>query len=149
MVVYDLICALGHCFEGWFDNLDDLSAQLDARHLVCPVCGNGRINRRPSTFGLVKAGRAAEKQVESQPPNPAGPQEMLQKWAEFSQRLEREFDDVGQRFAEEALKMHYGVAERRGIRGLSTETQEEMLRKEGVEFFKVPLLARKNHSSTN
>ena len=149
MVVYDLICALGHCFEGWFDNLGDLSAQLAGHSLVCPVCGNGQINRRPSTFGLVKAGRAPEKQAESQPPDADAPVEMLRKWAEFSRRLEREFDDVGQGFAEEALKMHYGVAERRGIRGLSTEPQEEMLRKEGIEFFKVPLLARKNHRSTN
>ena len=149
MVVYDLICAQGHRFEGWFDNLQDLSAQLADHILACPVCGDGQISRRPSTFGMVKAGQEKPAESPQSVSMPAMALEMFQKWAEFSQRLEREFDDVGHGFADEALKMHYGVAKRRGIRGLSTETQEEMLRKEGIEFFKVPMLARKNHTSTN
>jgi len=149
MVVYDLICARGHRFEGWFDNLKDLSSQLSAHILVCPICGDGQVSRRPSTFGVVKSGRTEEKPAENPPSLQDSALEMFQRWAEFSQRLEREFDDVGQGFAEEALKMHYGVSKRRGIRGLSTEAQEEMLRKEGIEFFKVPLLARKTHTSTN
>jgi hypothetical protein len=151
MVVYDLICARGHRFEGWFDNLKDLSSQLAARILVCPICGDGQVSRRPSTFGLVKAGRTEEKPAENSPSPSVQPStlEIFQRWAEFSQRLERELDDVGHSFADEALKMHYGVTKRRGIRGMSTEAQEEMLRKEGIEFFKVPLLARKAHTSTN
>jgi hypothetical protein len=151
MVVYDLICARGHRFEGWFDNLNDLSSQLADHILVCPICGNGQVSRRPSTFGLVKAGRTEEKPAENSPSPSVKPStlEILHRWAEFSQRLERELDDVGHGFADEALKMHYGVTKRRGIRGLSTEAQEEMLRKEGIEFFKVPLLARKAHTSTN
>jgi len=151
MVIYDLICARGHSFEGWFDNLQDLSAQLADHRLSCPVCGDGQISRRPSTFGLVKAGRTEEKPVENQPPLsiPSEALEMFQKLAEFSQRLEREFDDVGHGFTDEALRMHYGVAKRRSIRGLSTESQEQILRKEGIDFFKIPVLARKSHSPTN
>ena len=149
MVVYDLVCARGHLFEGWFDDLKDLSAQLADHILICPICGDGEVSRRPSTFGLLKAGRAEEKPPQNSPPDKPTAEELLQKWADFSQRLEREFDDVGQKFAEEALKMHYGVTKRRGIRGLSTEAQEKMLHKEGIEFFKVPILARKNHPTTN
>ena len=151
MVVYDLICARGHRFEGWFDNLQDLSAQLAGHLLACPVCGDGRVSRRPSTFGLVKSGRTEEKPAEGPPlaPLPAEALEMFQRLAEFSQHLEKEFDDVGHGFADEALKMHYGITKRRGIRGLSTEAQEELLRKEGIEFFKVPILTRKNHPTTN
>ena len=149
--MYDLICAQGHSFEGWFDSLQDLSIQLADSLLVCPVCGDGQVSRKPSTFGLVKTGRTEEKPAENQPALsiPATALEIFQKWAEFSQRLEREFDDVGHSFTDEALKMHYGVAKRRSIRGLSTESQEKMLRKEGIDFFKVPVLARKNHSPTN
>lgn len=143
MVVYDLICSQGHRFEGWFTGLDDLEDQLGARLIACPVCGDEAISRRPSTFGVVKSGR-----VEAPAPAPAeagaeNPLEFVRRWREFSARMEKEFDDVGPKFAEEALKMHYGVADRRNIRGLSTDTQEEMLRKEGVDFFKIPLLTRK------
>lgn len=150
MVVYDLICSQGHNFEGWFADLEDLEQQLEARILVCPVCGDLAISRRPSTFGLVKSNRA-----EKENPNPAKVQggvpvqELMRQWEELSRRLEKEYDDVGSNFADEALKMHYGVAERRNIRGLSTENQENLLRKEGVNFQKVPMLTRKNRSSTN
>jgi len=151
MVVYDLICAQGHQFEGWFSDLEDLERQLTTNDLVCPVCGDPTINRRPSTFGLVKSTRSEN---EGPPPAEAGPRqismkELIRQWEEVSRRLENEYDDVGANFSEEALKMHYGVIDRRNIRGMSTENQESLLRKEGVEFYKVPMLTRKNDSSTN
>lgn len=150
MVVYDLICSKGHRFEGWFSDLEDLEGQLSANLLVCPVCGDLAVSRRPSTFGVVKSGRP-----ENENPAPAEAQggvpmrELIRQWENLSRRLEKEYDDVGSNFADEALKMHYGVAERRNIRGMSTENQEALLRKEGVEFHKVPMLTRKNSSSNN
>jgi hypothetical protein len=51
--------------------------------------------------------------------------------------LRENFDDVGCDFAKEALKIHYGVADTRNIRGVSTPQEEEVLKKEGVSFFKV------------
>ena len=53
--------------------------------------------------------------------------------------VDNNFDNVGADFAEEALKIHYGVNEPRNIRGVSTPQEEETLRKEGVEFLKFPL----------
>ena len=53
--------------------------------------------------------------------------------------VERSFDDVGTDFAREALKMHYDVTEKRNIRGLATAQEEEVLREEGIGFFKVPI----------
>lgn len=146
MVVYDLICSRGHRFEGWFQDLDDLTDQVKRKLLVCPICADEEISRRPSTFGVVKS-------VRQEPVPAAGPQpeavseqtrEFMRRWAEISRKLDTEFDDVGSGFADEALKMHYGVSERRNIKGLSTEVQEEMLRKEGVDFFKFPMLSRKD-----
>ncbi len=153
MLIYDLICSRGHHFEGWFKSLEDLSSQLSRNFLTCPICSDGQISRRPSTFGLVKTNRP-------EPPFPAPISsgipgelppllEMFKKLADFSSRLEREFDDVGSDFTAEALKMHYGVSERRNICGLSTEPQEALLREEGVDFFKVPVLTNKKFSSTN
>lgn len=151
MVVYDLICSQGHQFEGWFADLEDLKRQLAAGDLTCPVCGDPAVNRRPSTFGLIKSNRL-EKESPALPE--AGSRqipvkELIRHWEEVSRRLENEYDDVGANFSEEALKMHYGVIDRRNIRGMSTESQESLLRKEGVEFYKVPMLTRKNDSSNN
>lgn len=146
MVVYDLICSQGHRFEGWFQDLEELTGQIDKKLLVCPVCADEEIRRLPSTFGLVKSGR--QEPVNAGPPAteavPEQMRELMRRWVEFSDKLDRDFDDVGSGFADEALKMHYGVSERRNIKGLSTDVQEEMLRKEGVDFFKFPVLSRKN-----
>jgi hypothetical protein len=68
----------------------------------------------------------------------------MRKLAELSDRLEREFVDVGASFAAEALKMHYGASPSRNIRGHSTAEEEKTLRNEGIEFFKLPMISRKD-----
>ncbi|MDR1657078.1 MAG: DUF1178 family protein [Deltaproteobacteria bacterium] len=154
MVIFDLICANGHQFEGWFNSLSDLEAQVSSKILTCPICGTDNILRRPSTFGLVKS------RPQAQPPAVSGgpPQESddeqtllfkaLQQLKAITQTLEKEFVDVGGNFTNEALKMHFGVSPKRNIRGVSTNEEEKVLEKEGVEFFKVPMLSRKTNISS-
>lgn len=116
------------------------------------MCSDDKISWRPSTFGLVKSGRSEAVAPPPEVPVPAPMaqlQEAIRQLSEMSGRLEKEFADVGSNFADEALKIHYGVSTRRNIRGLSTESQEEMLRREGVEFFKVPMLRKTPHSTKN
>lgn len=149
MIVYDLKCSKGHRFEGWFQDLEDLEKQLASNLLTCPVCNDESISRLPSTFGLVKSGRSeVDSPKEVQPPT-VQLQDILKRWTEISNRLEKEFDDVGSKFSEEALKMHYGATSRRNIRGYSTDAQEDMLRREGVEFFKVPMFRKPPQSTEN
>ncbi len=145
MIIYDLICGQGHQFEGWFENLEDLEQQLAQKLLVCPICGDDQIVRRPSTFGVVRSSAARRDEAPPEPQAQPNLGELFKQLKELSRRLEKDYDDVGSRFAEEALKMHYGAIERRNIRGMSTEAQEEMLKKEGVEFYKLPMLTRKNN----
>ena len=52
--------------------------------------------------------------------------------------MAKNFDDVGERFAEVALKIHRGEEQKRNIRGVTTDKEEETLREEGVEFMKIP-----------
>ncbi|MEJ2169579.1 MAG: DUF1178 family protein [Desulfobacterales bacterium] len=61
--------------------------------------------------------------------------------------VEKNFDDVGCDFAKEALKIHYGAAEPRNIRGVSTKEEEKTLREEGIQFFKIPLPAGQDTDS--
>ncbi|MBI5523974.1 MAG: DUF1178 family protein [Desulfarculus sp.] len=127
MVVYDLQCAQGHAFEGWFEGLEDLEGQLLARLVTCPVCGLSKVKRVPSGFGIAKK-RGGEPDHEM----------AARLVGQALQRYLREnFDDVGAGFASEALKIHYGVSEARNIRGVSTPQEEEVLKSEGVSFFKV------------
>ena len=134
MIAYDLKCANGHAFEGWFEDRRAFLSQKRRGMISCPVCDDTDIVQLPSKFAI----RASQSTV----PNETGaPPEKI--WAKLGQQLgefvERNFDNVGCNFAREALKIHYGVSEPRNIRGVSTETEEKVLQQEGVQFFKVPL----------
>ncbi|MFH1034971.1 MAG: DUF1178 family protein [Pseudomonadota bacterium] len=126
MIVYDLQCAQGHTFEGWFEGLEDLESQLQAKMITCPLCGLSRVMRVPSGFGIAKKRSEPDHEMAA---NLLG--RALQRY------LRENFDDVGAGFATEALKIHYGVSEARNIRGVSTPQEEEVLKSEGVGFFKV------------
>lgn len=57
------------------------------------------------------------------------------------------FEDVGTRLAEESLRIHYGIEEPRNLRGVATEEEEDILRKEGIELLKMPLLRKEEDSN--
>lgn len=126
MVVYDLQCAQGHAFEGWFEGLEDLERQLQGKLIICPVCGLSRVTRVPSGFGIARKRSEPDHEMAASLLGRA-----LQRY------LRENFDDVGADFAKEALKIHYGVSEARNIRGVSTPQEEALLKSEGVSFFKV------------
>jgi hypothetical protein len=154
MVIFDLICHNNHSFEGWFKDLTDLEDQLGAGRLACPVCGDNEISRLPSTFGIGRSRGSEDKApkadapAETQEPLDARKAELLLQLETLSDRLREDFVDVGPSFTTEALKMHYGASPKRNIRGLSTEREEELLKSEGIDFFKVPMLVRKSPAAS-
>ncbi|MEW6261161.1 MAG: DUF1178 family protein [Thermodesulfobacteriota bacterium] len=132
MVVYDLICCNGHCFEGWFEDAAAFERQLADKLILCPVCNDETIVRKP----FVPAVRTHTSSQPDRKRSSTDIQELKQRIAEF---VDQHFENVGSRFAAEALKIHYGVAEPRNIRGVSTPQEEKILQDEGVQFFKVDL----------
>lgn len=134
MIIYDLQCPRGHRFEGWFEDTNAFEAQHRGKLIACPVCNESDVVRIPSTFAIKGA-----KSADIQPPKLRSPQEAEIMARAVVDYMETNFDNVGTDFAKEALKIHYGATEPRNIRGVSTAHEEETLRQEGVEFFKVPL----------
>ncbi|MBR9980289.1 MAG: DUF1178 family protein [Desulfatitalea sp.] len=134
MIAYDLQCDNGHRFEGWFEDAGAYEKQRRQGHLNCPVCNSEEVVRVPSTFAIkgIKGGAARPAKAHSAAEAAVVAQAVME-------YVERQFDNVGPDFTSEALKIHYGVSEPRNIRGTSTAREEETLRQEGVEFFKVPL----------
>ena len=131
MIVFDLECSNGHLFEGWFDSLESYDDQ-NAREMVsCPYCNDSTVKRVISPVA-VKKSRSQDQKVHE---------------AIDYQRLAREvvnyikdnFEDVGTNFSAEALKIHYGVTEKKNIRGSATSEEEKTLKEEGIEFFKFPM----------
>lgn len=142
MKVLDLLCTHGHVFEGWFASEDDFAGQLARGLLECPVCGSAEVEKRlsaprlnlgrsqdPAVTGPVSDGHdaVANLPVEDQA-------RFLQAMRQFVQATE----DVGDRFVEEARRIHQGEAQQRGIRGRATRAEAVALMEEGIGVLPLP-----------
>jgi hypothetical protein len=132
MIVIDIQCLNGHIFEGWFDSLQSFEDQNLKKLVSCPYCDSTDIRRVLSPVALKKS------VPEDRTALPPIDYEKLAK--EVVDYIYKNSDDVGPKFAAEALKMHYGVAEKRNIRGSATSDEEKTLKEEGIDFFKFPQL---------
>jgi hypothetical protein len=136
VIAFDLQCAAGHLFEGWFEDSAAYRQQREKELIACPVCNDTCVRRVPSTFAI----RSSQPAVRPAGDAPADKQvQLAQLGRRLAEYVEANFDDVGADFSREALKIHYGAAEPRSIRGVSTQEEENTLRAEGVQFFKLPL----------
>lgn len=135
MLVLNLQCEDGHGFEGWFGSAEDFEGQQLRGLLSCPVCGHANVQRLPSAPRLnVKVAKA-----EASAASP--PERLRQIQAEVLSALRRvaaQSEDVGERFAEEARRIHYGEAEERGIRGQASGEQIVELAEEGIAVLPLP-----------
>jgi hypothetical protein len=136
MRVFDLQCSHRHSFEGWFASEDDFQGQL-ARGLVeCPLCGDAGVSKMPS------APRLNLGAVQPKPRDEVmtAPDSSLQAaWLKMVRHVMANTEDVGERFPEEARKIHYGESEERGIRGRASREETEALIEEGIGVLPLPI----------
>jgi len=157
MIKYALVCDKGHDFESWFADSAGYDKQAKRKLIACPLCGSAKVEKAimaPRLSATAKKGRAAVAPIE--PPAatqtaPAGPpapvamispaeQEIRAKLKELREHLTKNADDVGQKFPEEARKMHYGEAEHRSIYGVASPEEAKDMAEEGIEFHPLPIL---------
>ena len=130
MKVLNLRCAHDHRFEGWFGSDDDFQSQNERGLVECPLCADRSVSRLPSAPRLnvsnlreaapARAVDDAETQRQSH-------------WIRAVRHLIDSTEDVGERFPEEARRIHYGEAQGRGIRGQASREDADALREEGIE----------------
>jgi hypothetical protein len=138
MKVLNLQCSHAHGFEGWFASEDDFQDQL-ARGLVeCPLCGDAHVAKLPSAPRL-NLGAAEPKPAPKQEVLSAPNAQLQAAWMQLVQQVMANTEDVGERFAEEARKIHYGEADERGIRGQASREETEALLEEGIGVLPLPI----------
>ncbi|WP_028319865.1 DUF1178 family protein [Desulfatiglans anilini] len=142
MIAFDLKCSRDHVFEGWFDSIEAFEDQNARRLITCPYCEDSNIRRIMSPVSIKKASPAPSHDASQPVDYHALAMAVLRS-------IHATFDDVGTQFAGEALKIHYGVSEKRNIRGSATDEEEKMLKEEGVEFFKFPVPRFPEDKKTN
>jgi hypothetical protein len=160
MIRYALVCDNHHEFESWFTNSAGYDTQ--ARHglITCPSCGSAKIEKALMTPRLARPDSSSHPEMAGQMPAPEpaeaapdavtspapvammSPQEQTfrQKLRELRDHLVKNAEDVGQRFPEEARKMHYGETEHRSIYGVASAKDAEALQEEGIAFSALPVL---------
>lgn len=144
MIHYALMCDKEHLFEGWFRSSADFDGQIADGLVTCPVCGSTAVTRAPMAPS-VQSGRAREERAEKAErqtrtvmmPDPQQ-KAMLEALREIRKKVTENATYVGERFAEEARKMHYGEVEHQGIWGEATSEEASSLSEEGIEFLPLP-----------
>jgi len=132
MILFDLRCKDGHAFDAWFRDSAAYEDQVAAGDLACPVCGNAEVSKAVMAPAVKSRPKADAAQVT----------EAMRLWRRVQNHIEKNFDHVGPRFAEEARKIHHGEAEKRSIYGEATKTEAKDLRDEGIEVSQIPWLPR-------
>ena len=132
MIAFDLECSRGHTFEGWFNNTQSFEEQQARRLVGCPYCNDKKVKKIMSPVTTKTSSRMELDDVRK-----GIDYRRLAK--EIVDYVNKNFDDVGSDFTSEALKMHYGVSEKRSIRGSATAGEEETLQKEGIPYFQFPV----------
>jgi hypothetical protein len=134
MIHYQLCCAGGHGFDGWFSSSAAFDRQVEAGEIICPVCGSVDISKALMTPSIgASGGRDREKLS-------AVVSEVNARIRKFRRHVEDTAENVGKDFAEEARRMHYDETEKRGIYGEASLRETAELREEGIEVFPLPPL---------
>jgi hypothetical protein len=147
MIVFDLLCATGHRFEGWFSSAEDFGKQKKRRLLECPTCGSAEVKRIPSATRANLGApapqhpkatpKAPEKTPEMEGKDPFAIAQML--YSKMLDELLTKSEDVGKDFPQEARKIFYEQAPARAIRGQATNEEHEELLDEGIPVARLPV----------
>ena len=152
MIKYALACDKGHTFESWFADSSAYDKQAKRGLVTCPVCNSAKVEKAimaPRLSGARK--RGAAKEIEAVPATtqaPAAPvammspmeQELRAKLKELREHIVKNSDNVGEKFPEEARKMHYGETEHRSIYGVASFDDAKELAEEGIDVHPIPTL---------
>ncbi|MCP5086328.1 MAG: DUF1178 family protein [Rhodobacteraceae bacterium] len=137
MISFTLGCEAGHDFEGWFGSSSDFEKQKSRKLVECPTCGSTKVEKTLMA-PVVSTSKASDKVNVANVDNVQ--RKMLSELKEIRERITANAEDVGERFPEEARKIHYGEAETRGIYGAASLEDVKELVDEGVEIAPLPVL---------
>jgi hypothetical protein len=167
MILYRLRCHRGHEFESWFKDSKAYERQEKRSLIGCPSCGASKVERAimaprigkgakgeaavqaPAAEAPAAEAPSAKPQLPAPGPQMAAlarsmPKELREALLKVREAVEQNCEHVGDKFAEEARKIHYGESDKRGIYGETSDEEAEALNEEGIEFGRLPWIPRGN-----
>ena len=141
MMRFTLACERGHDFEAWFGGNADYEEQRGRGLVECPHCGSTKVGKALMAPSVATArARTARGEAVSGALATAERAALRERMGAFVRHVRENTTDVGERFPEEARRIHYGEAEERGIRGRASADEAKALREEGVGIAPLPSL---------
>ena len=161
MILYRLRCSKGHQFDSWFKDSKTYERQEKKSLIGCAVCGDSKVARAlmaPNVGTKGNKKKSGVPVVQTAAPSPAQqlpdpkmaalarhmPKELREALLKVREHVEKNCEHVGEKFAEEARKIHYGESDKRGIYGETTDEEAKALAEEGIEFGSLPWIPRGN-----
>ncbi len=129
MILFTLRCSSDHEFEGWFRDGETFEAQQRAAEIACPQCGDTKIEKALMAPAIARSRPSGP---------PLSPAQMRAALVELRKQVETNCDYVGERFAEEARRIHYGEVDAHGIYGEASSDEARELSDEGIEVGRIP-----------
>ena len=142
MIRYDLSCDKGHDFDGWFRDSAAFDMQALGGLVSCSICGSAKVHKQLMAPGIPVKSNAKDSNPQKMVAGPVDPRlrMVMDMMREVRKSVEENADYVGGKFAEEARKIHYAEAEKRGIYGEATADEAKALIDEGIEVHPLPRL---------
>jgi hypothetical protein len=152
VILYTLACDRQHTFESWFQNSAAYDKQRKRGLVTCPICNSAKVEKAIMAPRLARSDAPDASdvpvQAEATPPAATAPVAMMspqehefrKKLKELRDHVTKNADYVGQKFPDEARKMHYGEIEHRSIYGEASPNDAKALHEEGIEFHPLPVL---------
>lgn len=137
MIKFSLVCQEGHEFEAWFKSGATSDAQIAARQVACPHCGDTIVDKAVMAPAIA---RREDRPADAKRPTGSPPQEYIQFLRKMRDEIHAKAEYVGGRFAEEARRIHFNESDARGIYGEATAEEVKELAEDGVPFMPVPRL---------
>jgi hypothetical protein len=141
VITYSLACANGHGFDAWFRSAQAYEGQHRQGIVTCPVCASASVDKAPMAPAVSRAG-SDKVAVAAGHPDQA---KLVAALRALRQKVMSEADYVGDRFAEEARRIHYSEAEARGIYGEATREEVAALAEDGIDFMPLPALPEEHN----
>lgn len=134
MIQYSLHCSKGHGFDAWFKNAQAFDDQKARGIVQCAVCGDGSVDKAPMAPAVARSDKG-KVSLSTGHPDAARFLDMLRS---YRRQVTSQADYVGDKFAEEARKIHFEEVDPRGIYGEATRDEIASLLDDGVEFMPLP-----------
>ncbi len=137
MIVFNLVCeTCDYSFEGWFDNSAEFMKQKKSKLVTCPSCNSIKIKKALMAPNLTRKANTKENKIKKT---------LASNISKLKKIVEKNFDYVGDKFAEEAKKIKYGESKERSIYGEATVEQTKELIDEDIDVLPLPFSSKKNN----